>query len=68
MYCIVLIIVSLFIRLQLRDDLQVYQSSRNIDYAWEGVTVTGTGIPAGKGWVLYRDVNIGFFVKPVFGC
>ena len=25
--------------------------TRNIDYAWEGLTVTGTGIPAGTGRV-----------------
>src|SRR6218665_2163513 len=48
-YCIVIVIISLFITLQLRADLQAYQPSRNIDYAWEGLTMTGTGIPAGTG-------------------
>ena len=40
-----IISISLFIRLQLRADLQAYDPSRNIGYAWEGLTVTGTGIP-----------------------
>ena len=48
-YGIITIIVSLFIRLQLRDDFQAYQLSRNIDYAREGLTVTGTGVPEGTG-------------------
>jgi len=32
-------IISLFIRLQLRDDVQAYQPSRNTDYAWKDLTV-----------------------------
>src|SRR6218665_842746 len=53
-YCIVIVIISLFIRLQLhvRADLQAYRPSRNIDYAWEGLTMTSTGIPAGTGRVV----------------
>src|SRR6218665_3230267 len=47
-YCIIIIIISLFIRLQLRADVPAYQPNRSIDNAWEGLTVTGTGIPTGS--------------------
>ena len=43
--------------------LQAYQPSRNIDYAWEGLTVTGKGTPVGTGWVVILNIDVKKFHK-----